>query len=276
MELVAREFCGLGSARDDFPKVLEEAARYCGIATDRPVDETVLLARAAEREKQAEDAERRDAARRAALVKDLAGRAVPVAGTAAETYLASRGITRLPETGLDYLPPVPGVPVRGPEHAALVVWARDEAGAITGGQRILIGPDGLKAAVDVRKPGFGAIGGSPARFPARDGNEATPGLRPFSALTAPLEPSSLREAASNPLIIAEGPESALSIWQGLNGFEIWAVFGVSGFMSAPVPVDREVILRRTGMRRTARRGGRSARLWRIIWRGCRTRRPGVC
>ena len=125
-DLVAREFCGLSSAKADFPKVLEEAARYCGIATDRtecrpqPVDETVLLARA----RQAEQAEAREAARRAALVKDIAARAVPVGesagkgGTPAAAYLAVRGITELPGDTVACLPPVPGVPVPGPEYSA--------------------------------------------------------------------------------------------------------------------------------------------------------------
>ncbi|WP_170565706.1 AAA family ATPase [Ruegeria atlantica] len=217
LDLVAKAFCGLESARSDFPKVLGEAARYVGIATDRPVDETVLLARAAEREQAAEEAEKRETARRAALVKELVGRAMPIAETPAAAYLASRGVTELPAAGLGYLPPVPGVPVLGPEHSALVVWAVDETGAITGGQRILVNPDGSKAEVDVRKPSFATIGGAPARFPARDGTQ------------------------DGPLVIAEGPESALSIWQA-TGYETWAVFGVSGFEAAPIPLAREVIL----------------------------------
>ena len=227
MDLVAREFLGLSSAKVDFPKVLQEAARYCGISADQPVDTRALEARAAARERQAQEAEQREAERRAALVKELAGRAVPVGGiagradseTPAAAYLASRGITELPESGLDYLPPVAGVPVAGAGHSALVVWAVDEAGVITGGQRILVAPDGSKPDLDVRKPSFGAIGGSVARFPARE--------------------SSAAEGA--PLIIAEGPESALSIWQ-TTGHEVWAVFGVSGWERAPIPVDRPVIL----------------------------------
>ncbi|WP_419738644.1 AAA family ATPase [Ruegeria sp.] len=238
LDLVARAFCGLGSAREDFPRVLEEAARYCGLATDRPVDMTALAVRSAQRARDARIAEQKDAARRAALVKALAGRAVPVEGTAAGAYLASRGITALPGDAVAYVPPVPGVGVLSPEHAALVVWAKNDAGEITGGQRILVTPDGSKVETDagtptavvgtptaivgtptavVRKPSFGAIGGSVARFAAREGLE------------------------DGPLVIAEGPESALSIWQS-TGFETWAVFGVSGFKSAPAPLDREVIL----------------------------------
>ena len=100
-----------------------------------------------------------------------------------------------------------------------MVWATDKNGTTTGGQRILIGRDLSKSAPDVRKrkPCFGAISGSVARFPA----------------------SSPAEGA--PLIIAEGPESALSIWQA-TGHEVWAVFGVSGWARAPIPLDRPIIL----------------------------------
>ena len=64
---------------------------------------------------------------------------------------------------------MPGVAVRGADHAAPVVWAQDETGKITGGQRILIERDGSKVDSDVGKPGFGSIGGSVGRFPARAG-----------------------------------------------------------------------------------------------------------
>ena len=265
LDLVAREFCGLSSARADFPKAMKEAARYCGVATDQPVDETVLRARVAERQRKAWEAEKREAARRAELVKTLAGRAVPVEGTPAVSYLASRGITDLPEDEIAWLPPVPGEAVKSPEFGALVVWARDAGGKITGGQRILLNPDGTKAARDVRKPSFGAIGGSHARFPARGDAMSVP-LRgfaenvgqdgvatkvPASPATAPQEPSALRAGAeevrqdeagrAQPLVIAEGPESALSIWQS-TGLETWAVFGASNWKSVPIPTDRPVIL----------------------------------
>ena len=46
---------------------------------------------------------------------------------------------------------------------------------------------------------------------------------------------------ARPPVVAEGPESALSIWQSC-GYETWVVFGVSGWKSAPIPTDCEVIL----------------------------------
>ena len=224
LDLIAREYCGYEKASQDFPAVLAEAARWCGMSAEDARPERAALdrleARRTKREAQAALEAVRAVQRRAALVRELAGRAVPVAGftsgSAAERYLASRGVTELPAEGVDYLGPMPDVRVLHPDMAALVVWARDESGAITGGQRILIAPDGSKADVEVRKPSFGSVGGSVARFAAREGKE------------------------DGPLVIAEGPESALSIWQE-TGQETWAVFGASNWRNAPVPVDREVI-----------------------------------
>ncbi len=246
LDLVAVTWCGLSSARDDFPKVLEEAARFTGVGV---IGETAAFrARAAEPAKRVAAEETREAARRAALVRRLAEASLPVEGTAAAAYLASRGITDLPGDGIGYLPPVPGAGVLHPDHGALAVWAKDGAGRIQGGQRILLDAEGRKAAVEIAKPSFGAIAGAPARFPARAAMEGEgwraqdPGLRPSGASNRP--PDGLPGkpgSAPDPLIIAEGPESALSI-RAATGCETWAVFGVSGWKSAPVPVDREVIL----------------------------------
>ena len=217
LDLAARIFCGLDSAKSDFPRVLREAAGWAGITPDHAPDPDRIAAHRKERERAAAAEEARDAKRRAELVREIAARAVPVAGTPAAFYLAGRGLTDVPEEGLAYLPPVPGLGVRSPEAASLVVWARDADGTIQGGQRILIDTDGLPLDVDVRKPAFGAISGVPARFPAQDA-----------------------ELAKGPLIVAEGPESALAAWEA-TGLETWAVFGVSGFASAPIPEGRAVI-----------------------------------
>ena len=223
-DLVACEFLNLNSAKDNFPRVLEEAARYCGIRADQPIDTRIFKARAAEREELARKEAKRDKEQRMALVKDLLNRTVPITETTghktpSRAYLALRGITELPKTGLGDLPPVPGVAVAGAKFPALVVWARNSKGEITGGQRILIRPDGSKANVNPSKPAFGFIRGSIAQFPAR------------TELTD----------KNAPLVIAEGPESALSIWQS-TGYETWAVFGSQGWEHAPIPLNRPVIL----------------------------------
>ena len=218
LDLAACVLCGLDSARSDFPRVLREAAGWAGLSPDHAPDPDRIAALRKERERAAAAEEARDTKRRAELVREIAARVVPVAGTPAAIYLVGRGLRDVPEEGLAYLPPVPGLGVRSPEAASLVVWARDADGVIQGGQRILIDTDGTPFETDVRKPAFGVISGVPARFPARDA-----------------------ELAKGPLIVAEGPESALAAWEA-TGLETWAVFGVSGFAAAPIPEDREVIL----------------------------------
>jgi hypothetical protein len=215
LELVAVEFCGLSSAKDDFPRVLDEAARLCGIAKDEAPSLAQLEARKAERKRVADAAQEAEDAQRAATVAGLQARAQDAAQSPAAAYLRGRGIDALPAGPLAYLPPVPGMAVLHPHRPALVVWAQDDFGRVMGGQRILICEDGSKAPEDPRKPSFGKISGFPARFPARVEN--------------------------SPLCIAEGPETALAIWQA-TGFEVWAVLSVNFFETAPAPLDRQVIL----------------------------------
>ena len=214
LDLVAAELCGLSSARDDFPRVLDEAARFCGLVQGKLPDLSALMANKAAREAEGARQEAAQALSRARLVETLQARVKPLEGSPAASYLAARGIDALPG-GWGYLPPVPGLSVMHPHRPALVAWAVDASGQVTGGQRILICEDGSKAPEDTRKPAFGAIGGSPARIPAR--------------------------VAGGPLCIAEGPETAAAIAQA-TGFEAWAVFGASGFASAPARLDVKVIL----------------------------------
>lgn len=215
LELVAVEFCGLSSAADDFRRVLEEAARLCGISTDAAPNLAQLEARKAERKRAADVAQEAEEAQRAATVAGLQARAQETAKSPAEAYLRGRAIDAFPAGPLAYLPPVPGMAVLHPQWPALVVWAQDDFGRIMGGQRILICEDGSKAPEGPRKFSFGKISGFPARFPARVEN--------------------------SPLCIAEGPETALAIWQA-TGFEVWAVLSVNFFETAPAPLNRQVIL----------------------------------
>jgi hypothetical protein len=213
LDFIAVEFCGLDRARAGFGRVLREAAALCGVGDDLP-DSAALAARRRDRERAAEAAQAAEDARRAALVDAITRRARPVAGTPGAVYLAARGIDHAPPGAVAWLPPSRDLAIRSAGIGALIVWARDAAGRITGGQRILLQGDGTPARVNPRKVSFGAIAGAPARFPARD--------------------------AGGPLIVAEGPETALSIWRA-TGLETWAVFGVSGFGSAPLPLGRRVV-----------------------------------
>ena len=215
IEFFAVYFCGLNRSRDDFPRVLSDAARWAGIDAAEPFDRAAMAAKQAERQIKAKVAQDAEARAKAATVAKLREQAQPMPGSPAAAYLAERGIApeRWPDA-LAYMPPVRGAGVLHPDRAALAVWATDDAGNVMGGQRVLILADGGKAPEDPRKPAFGAIAGYPARFPA--------------------------QIEGGPLCVGEGPETALAIWQA-TGFEVWAVFGASGFETAPVPTRRKVI-----------------------------------
>jgi putative DNA primase/helicase len=219
LQFFAVEFCGLSRAADDFPRVLAEAAGWCGISPDAPApDPAHVEAKRREREKLELIEAAQKAAQDAALIAALRAKAKEAMGSPAGAYLASRGVTAMPQDAIAFLPPLkPQAGILHPKYSALIVWGRNEAGQIVGGQRILILDDGSKAAEKDRKPSFGNTSGHPARFAAAPGNE------------------------TKPLVIAEGPETALSIWQ-VTGLEVWAVFGVSGFATAPLPTDRQIIL----------------------------------
>ena len=214
-DLIAVEIFGLSQAKDSFPKVLKEAAAFVGMVEGEAIDTRAMDARRAERDAAARLEAARDAMAKADLVAQLQARGKPIEGTPAAAYLASRGLTVLPGEGLAYAAPVHGMAVFGATRDALVIWGTDDNGKVTGGQRVLILPDGTRAPDDIRKPSFGYIGGSPARFPAR--------------------------VTDGPLCICEGPESALSVWQA-TGFETWAVFGSSSWATVTLPAGRKIIL----------------------------------
>ena len=217
-DLVAVTRLGLVKAREDFPEVLDEAARICGMATGHDGWRGFPKARPApepQEAREADDRDKRDWA--AARVVAAIARIRPAAGTPASAYLARRGVTDLPETGLGWLPGAPRQPFLHGGRGALLVWAQNAEGWPTGGQRILVTPTGRRPGVKEKKVSFGLVGGCPARFPARDAKAGTP------------------------LVVAEGPESALSVRQA-TGLESWAVFGWTNFKSAPLPLDRTVIL----------------------------------
>ena len=112
-DLLAVELCGLGSAQEDFPRVLQEAARFCGMAEGQSIDIEALTARnAAQRAEEARQ-EEADAKRKAALVKALQARSEPMTGSPAAAYPKARGIKALPEGGRS-LPPVNGLPLPPP------------------------------------------------------------------------------------------------------------------------------------------------------------------
>lgn len=215
-DLVAVAMLDLPKAGADFPRVLAAAAAWAGLSPDTVPDLKAMERKRAERDRAAQIEAEAEAAAKADLIATITERAAPIAGTPAEAYLKCRGIDALPTHGLAYTPPLrPQKGLLNPHRAALIAWATDAAGKITGGQRILILPNGRPSPETPRKPAFGAIQGNPARFPAT--------------------------IEGGPLYVAEGPESALSIWTA-TGAEVWAVFGSSGWKAAPLPMDRQIIL----------------------------------
>lgn len=215
-DLVAVAMLGLPKARADFPRTLATAAAWAGLSPDTAPDLKAMERKRAERDRAAEIEAKAEAAAKADLVGTITKQAQTIAETPAEAYLKRRGVEVLPTQGLAYAPPLrPQKGLLSPRRAALIAWATDAAGTITGGQRILILPDGSPAPEKPRKPAFGAIQGHPARFPAR--------------------------IEGGPLYVAEGPESALSIWAA-TGAEVWAVFGSAGWKVAPLPMGRQIIL----------------------------------
>lgn len=215
-DLIARQFCGLDHAKSDFPRVLGAAAAWAGLSPDAEIDREALKRRKADRDRTAQIEARAEADAKAALIELIKDHAQAAPGTPAEAYLKRRGIDALPAHGLAYAPPLrPQKALLHPRHAALIAWAIDDRGKITGGQRILIQPDGSPAPEKTRKPAFGEIQGHPARFPAKIEGGA--------------------------LYVCEGPETALSVWAA-TGAEVWAVFGSSGWQAAPLPMGRQIIL----------------------------------
>ena len=218
LDLVARAHCGLVCARGDFPTVLDAAAGLTGQSPADPPDPHALRELKARRGARAAEAERVRAHDDECLLLELIARGRPVTPASPPgLYLRSRAIIDWPDTGLCRCPPLEGVRIRGARFHSLVFWGRSEDGMPVGGQRILLTGTGGRVTRGVTKPTFGRVGGFPARLPS-----------------AP-------NRGDDTLIIAEGPESALSAWLA-TGFETWAVFGVSNWRTAPLPPNRRVIL----------------------------------
>ncbi len=167
------------------------------------------------------DAEQAERSRRAA---ELAAAAAPIAGTLAEKYLSfHRGI--LADNWPGTLGFADAATVRQRtgwsrwRWPVLLVKATDAAGAVTGLQCIALQPDGAAAkhwdgSGRKLKQSFGALAGFAARLPGDD----------------------------RALLLAEGPETALSCWHA-TGIETWANLG--SITKAPldsVPIDRLIVV----------------------------------
>lgn len=203
LDFVAVRHLGLNSAKDDFGGTLKATAALLGIAgeTVTPEQAAALHIRKAATAAASFAEEAAEAQHKAKTVARRLEAAQRVNGSPAQDYLNSRGIERMP--------PASFAGYEGGYCPELVIWASDDAGAAKGGQGIAL------TNRTPRKLSFGFTGGYPARL--------------------------LADAPDGPLFVAEGPETALTIWQA-TGCETWAVFGASNFQAAPLPTDRTVIL----------------------------------
>ena len=132
-------------------------------------------------------------------------------------YLRSRGITISP--GPDVRSSVAKAPQTGKTFSALVAFARNQEGRITGGQNILLNSKtDTKAEVAVNKRSFGVIKGS---FVTLQQDKSKTGFT----------------------FLAEGLETALSLKQaGIQG-KIVATLGVYNFKNyTPDPSEKSVVL----------------------------------
>lgn len=141
---------------------------------------------------------------------------VGVAGTPAEIYIQGRGITQLPPDCLAYRPNAYG------DFGALVARATDIDGRVLAVQQVYVDSQGNKAPLSVSKRTIKFLDG-------------------WSKLAA------VRFPGKSPLIVAEGVETAASLWQA-TGQETWACLGVANIKCAPVPANADVIIARDGDR----------------------------
>ena len=128
----------------------------------------------------------------------------------AAAYLRNRGITSIPPACIRFRRFAAG------QHGALVALATDEAGNVLALQQIYLTDDGKKAPVDVVKRTNKAVDGWSNR-------------------------AAVRLPGTAPLVLCEGVENALSIWQA-TGQETWACLGISNIARAPVPAGKPVLI----------------------------------
>ncbi|WBU52994.1 toprim domain-containing protein [Paracoccus sp. SCSIO 75233] len=135
-------------------------------------------------------------------------------GTPVHAYLQGRGITiQLPDC-IRFRRNAYG------RYGAMVALATDAAGDVLAIQQVYLTANGRKAPVD----------------PVKRTNKAVDGWAERAAVRLP---------GREPLVLCEGVETALSVWQA-TGQEVWACLGISNIARAPVPEQARVIIARDG------------------------------
>ena len=153
-------------------------------------------------------------AERAAKVAKIVRQTEAPNSTPVQTYLMGRGITQQPPDCIRFRQNAYG------RHGAMVALATDTAGEVLAIQQVYLTIEGRKAPLD----------------PIKRTNKAVEGWAERAAVRLP---------GREPLVLCEGVETALSIWQA-TGQEVWACFGISNIARAPVPEKAMVIIARDG------------------------------
>ena len=164
-----------------------------------------------------DEAETASAADREKKVAAIVGSTVAITGTPAELYLRKRGIMVTPPDCIRFRRHAYG---RFGQYGALAAVATDAEGKALAVQQVYVTKDGEKALVAVVK-------------------------RTNKAADDWTERSAVRMPGTLPLILAEGPETAMSIWQA-TGRETWACLGISNIGRAPVPAGAPIVIARDG------------------------------
>ena len=161
-----------------------------------------------------------DKARRTGSAIAILNKTQDAAGTHAEAYLQARGINLIPPAcryhpALKYFHDGKSYG----EWPVLVLPATDIAGNVKAIQRIYLNPEKPKQApLPNPKKTLGPLDGAAARF---------------------LGPNDW------PMILAEGPETGLSVWQAM-GWETWVALGSIAKLVEHLPLGRRVIVARDG------------------------------
>lgn len=151
---------------------------------------------------------------RTAKVAEIVRGSETLASTPVLAYLRHRGITVTPPDCIRYRRYAFG------KFGAMVALATDVAGEVLAIQQVYLTPEGRKAPLEVVK-------------------------RTNKAVDGWAERAAVRLPGREPLVLCEGVETALSVWQA-TGQETWACLGISNIGRAPVPDHTTVILARDG------------------------------
>ncbi len=179
-------------------------------------------ARQAERDRKArqhatEDAE--DEARRIVYAQQLWSQATPVAGTVAERYLVQTRRIPAPETTVDNihgsLPAWPDCIRFHAQSRSLIVAATLDDGTVQAVQRVRLMADAQKAQHSAESP-----------------TKITNGVLARAAVRLPALNVSNVNVEGSPLLLAEGPETGLSVWTS-TGHETWVALGGMAGMALP-------------------------------------------